>query len=124
MLLSRIMTRGTLCLSAMNNPIPILYISNFQQKKEPKELIYIIGRQHPGETPSSYIVEGLILFLTSNVQEAKELRDKYEFRIVPMLNVDGVISGNYRSNISGFDINRQWQFPSKKSQPEVFWLKQ
>ena len=41
-----------------------------------------------------------------------------------MVNVDGVISGNYRSNISGTDINRQWQFPSKKGQPEVFWLKQ
>lgn len=41
-----------------------------------------------------------------------------------MVNVDGVISGNYRSNISGTDINRQWQFPSKKGHPEVFWLKQ
>lgn len=41
-----------------------------------------------------------------------------------MVNVDGVISGNYRSNISGFDINRQWQFPSKRVLPEVFWLKQ
>lgn len=40
-----------------------------------------------------------------------------------MVNVDGVINGNYRSNVSGLDINRQWQFPSKKGQPEVFWLK-
>lgn len=41
-----------------------------------------------------------------------------------MVNVDGVISGNYRSNLSGSDVNRQWQFPSKKGQPEVYWLKQ
>jgi len=41
-----------------------------------------------------------------------------------MVNVDGVISGNYRSNISGCDINRQWQFPSKKLLPEVYWIKQ
>lgn len=41
-----------------------------------------------------------------------------------MVNVDGVISGNYRSNISGTDVNRQWQFPSKRAQPEIFWLKQ
>jgi murein tripeptide amidase MpaA len=41
-----------------------------------------------------------------------------------MMNVDGVISGNYRSNLSGSDINRQWQFPSKRGQPEVYWLKQ
>lgn len=41
-----------------------------------------------------------------------------------MVNVDGVISGNYRSNLSGNDVNRQWQFPSKKGQPEIYWLKQ
>jgi hypothetical protein len=41
-----------------------------------------------------------------------------------MVNVDGVVSGNYRSNLSGSDVNRQWQFPSKKGQPEVYWLKQ
>ncbi len=108
----------------MGNSIPMLTITNFSQKKEPKMLIYVIARQHPGETPASYIVEGLISFLLSCSQEAKELRDKYEFKIVPMMNVDGVISGNYRSNISGSDINRQWQFPSKRGQPEVYYLKQ
>lgn len=41
-----------------------------------------------------------------------------------MVNVDGVISGNYRSNISGSDVNRQWQFPSKRSHPEIYAIKQ
>jgi murein tripeptide amidase MpaA len=41
-----------------------------------------------------------------------------------MVNVDGVISGNYRSNLSGNDVNRQWQFPSKRFHPEIYWLKQ
>jgi hypothetical protein len=41
----------------MGNPIHILHISNFSPKKDAnKQLIYIIGRQHPGETPASYIV--------------------------------------------------------------------
>ena len=30
-----------------------------------------------------------------------------------MLNVDGVIHGNSRCDISGLDLNRQWPFPSK-----------
>jgi len=41
-----------------------------------------------------------------------------------MVNVDGVISGNYRSNISGSDVNRQWQYPSKRYHPEIYWIKQ
>jgi hypothetical protein len=57
----------------MGNPIHMLYITNFSQKN-PKQLIYIIGRQHPGETPASFIVEGLISFLVSYSIEAKELR--------------------------------------------------
>lgn len=44
----RILQKTTLCLSAMGNPIPMLWISNFLNKKEPKPLIYIIARQHPG----------------------------------------------------------------------------
>jgi hypothetical protein len=50
----------------MGNPIPMLTISNFASKKEGRQLVYIIGRQHPGETPASFIVEGLINFLISN----------------------------------------------------------
>jgi hypothetical protein len=33
-----------------------------------------------------------------------------------MVNPDGVIVGNYRSNLSGFDINRKWDCPSKNLQ--------
>lgn len=40
----------------MGSQIHMLHITNFAQKKEPKQLIYIIGRQHPGETPASFII--------------------------------------------------------------------
>jgi murein tripeptide amidase MpaA len=63
-------------------------------------------------------------FLMSNRLEAEALREEFEFRIVPMVNVDGVISGNYRTNISGNDVNRQWIFPSKALHPEIYYLKQ
>ena len=62
--------------------------------------------------------------LLSSTLEAKELREKYEFRIVPMVNIDGVVSGNYRSNLSGSDVNRIWMFPSRKAHPEVYAIKE
>lgn len=40
--------------------------------------------------------------------EAAMLREKYIFKIVPMLNPDGVIHGNYRCSLSGHDLNRKW----------------
>jgi murein tripeptide amidase MpaA len=40
-----------------------------------------------------------------------------------MVNPDGVIHGNSRTNLLGFDVNRKWEIlPNKKSSSEVFIL--
>jgi hypothetical protein len=41
-----------------------------------------------------------------------------------MLNVDGVIIGNYRCNLAMVDLNRQWIDPSRKSHPTIYYCKQ
>lgn len=41
-----------------------------------------------------------------------------------MVNIDGVTVGNYRTNLSGNDINRKWDHPSKQLHPEVWYIKQ
>ena len=51
-------------------------------------------------------MEGIIDFVMSDAPEAKILRDKYVFKIVPMLNPDGVIVGNYRCSLGVYDLNR------------------
>jgi len=66
----------------------------------------LTGRVHPGESNSSFVVEGLLEFLVSEETAAKTLRDRYVFKIVPMLNPDGVIVGNYRCSLSAHDLNR------------------
>jgi len=68
--------------------------------------VILSSRVHPGETNASFIVEGLIDFLLSADREAKSLRDSYVFKVVPMLNPDGVVVGNYRSSLAGVDLNR------------------
>lgn len=40
-----------------------------------------------------------------------------------MLNPDGVINGNYRTSLSGDDLNRQWCTPDPIKHPEVFHLR-
>ena len=37
-----------------------------------------------------------------------------------MVNPDGVIYGNFRTNLSGFDLNRQWLGPDRWMHPEIY----
>jgi hypothetical protein len=41
-----------------------------------------------------------------------------------MLNIDGVIIGNYRCDLAQVDLNRQWIDPNKKQHPTIFYTKQ
>lgn len=57
---------------------------------------------------ASYVIEYIIDFLLGNSSVAKILRENFIFKIVPMLNIDGVVVGNYRCNLAMVDLNRQW----------------
>jgi murein tripeptide amidase MpaA len=62
-----------------------------------KPTVFITSRVHPGETPASYVLNGILSFLTNEKSEqAKILRDNFVFKIIPMLNPDGVYRGYYR----------------------------
>jgi murein tripeptide amidase MpaA len=69
--------------------------------------IVITARVHPGETNASWMMKGIIDYLVGPSLDAKILRDNFVFKIVPMLNPDGVINGNYRCSLAGCDLNRQ-----------------
>lgn len=73
---------------------------------------------------ASFVMEGIISILTGPSLLAKVLRDNFLFFIVPMLNIDGVVTGNYRTNLSAVDLNRQWLDPSKKNHPTIYYTKQ
>jgi len=51
--------------------------------------------------------------LTSSNPEDESLRKNLVFKIVPMLNPDVVINGNYRCFFAGCDLNRKWKTPFK-----------
>ena len=90
--------------------IPIMKISNRNKdhEYEEKPIIFIIGRQHSGETHSSFIIHGFLNFLCSKHVLAHKMREKFEFWVAPIVNPDGVIIGNYRTNTQGRDMNRHF----------------
>ena len=53
----------------------------------------------------------------------QELRNRFIFKIVPMLNPDGVIVGNYRCSLAARDLNRNYRHPRKESFPTVWHTK-
>ncbi len=47
------------------------------------------------------------------------MRDNFVFVIIPMLNPDGVILGNFRTSICGKDLNRLFKSKNSLMFPEV-----
>lgn len=73
-----------------------------------RPLAVLIGRAHPGESPGSWLMRGACDFLLSDSgEEASACRSALSWVIVPMLNPDGVMLGNTRTNASGVDLNRR-----------------
>lgn len=69
-------------------------------------------------------MRGVLKFLSSEDKIAAELRRTFVIKIIPMLNPDGVVLGNYRCSMAGLDLNRQYRKPSKQITPSVYHIKQ
>jgi len=67
------------------------------------------------------MLNGILDYLLS--EEAHELRKHFVFRIIPILNPDGVIYGNYRCSLIGCDLNRRWDKPNRFLHPTIFYAK-
>ncbi len=78
-----------------------------------KKLIVASGRIHPGESNGSFMMQGFIDYLCGDSPEAQQLRTTFVFKLIPMLNPDGVVLGNYRTSLSGKDLNREFITPDE-----------
>ncbi len=112
----------TLGVTLDNNDISILTIGTVTKEKKN---IWIIGRQHPGETMAEWFIEGLLLRLLDDSDTVgRTLLDSAVFHIVPNMNPDGSIRGHLRTNAIGINLNREWQTPSMEKSPEVFFVRE
>ena len=83
--------------------------SSSGEESPPPKVVVILGRVRSSEAPSSFIIQGFIDFLASDHEVANSLRQHLVFKIVPVVNPDGVYLGNTRGNLLGMDLNRCWQ---------------
>jgi len=94
--------------SGERRDINLLTITDKSLPNSGKAVVFITALQHSGEYPSGFIVEGLVNFLISEDLAAAEARKNTVFKIIPMLNPDGIIHGITRYNASFQDLNAEW----------------
>ena len=92
----------------------------------PKKInIWLIARQHPGETMAEWFAQGFLERLLDEADPvANTLLQRCVFHVVPHINPDGAVLGNLRTNAAGANLNREWQAPTLARSPEVFWVRE
>ena len=80
------------------------------------EWLVVLGRMHPPEITGALALFPFVERLLSDSPLAIRFRSKYNILVVPNINPDGVQAGNWRHNMNGVDLNRDW---NQLQQPEV-----
>jgi murein tripeptide amidase MpaA len=90
-----------------------------------KKKVWVIARQHPGETMAEWFVEGMLDALLDPAHPfGRQLLKETVFYVVPNMNPDGSVRGNLRTNAAGANLNREWMNPTMERSPEVFLVRQ
>jgi hypothetical protein len=108
-------TTGSLGTLPAGQNLSYLTITDPNYPDDAKYKIYIIAQQHSGETIATYVTEGLINYLLDETDPtAAKLRQSYIFKIIPLMNPEGVYYGISRytpfrgAGMNQFDLNRMW----------------
>ncbi|XP_018377160.1 PREDICTED: cytosolic carboxypeptidase 1-like isoform X2 [Trachymyrmex cornetzi] len=116
----------TLCETLNGNENPVLTITSPDSKTNPihtRKMIFLTSRVHPGESNASWVMHGTMEALLSDNQYANSLRDDYVFKIIPMLNIEGVVNGCNRYGLTNEDLNRRWSNPNRMYHPVIYHTK-
>ena len=102
-----------------------LDLLRFGTPGEGKRVLWVVARQHPGESMAQWWIEGFVERLIDRADPlSSALLDKAVVYVVPNMNPDGSRRGHLRTNAAGANLNREWLEPSMERSPEVFLVRQ
>ncbi|NXO62122.1 CBPC2 carboxypeptidase, partial [Phainopepla nitens] len=119
---SQYCTVQALCRSLAGNTVYLLTVTS-PGGTAGKRVVVASARVHPGESGGSWAMRGFLDFLLSAHADARLLRRLFVFKVVPMLNPDGVVVGNSRCSLAGRDPNRAYGMALPGSFPGVWHLR-
>jgi hypothetical protein len=116
------MSRSLLCYSEGGNPCEVVTINETlpADQVDERPVIVLTSRIHPGESNASWLMRGVLEGLLSDAPRSAELRKEFIFKIVPVLNPDGVVHGMYRCSLLGQDLNRMWLEADSAMHPTIY----
>lgn len=124
---SRLVTQERLGSTLDGRDMTLLVVTDAQSAMPlaQKKKVWLIARQHPGETMAEWFVEGFLQRLVDAADPvARVLLNQCVFYVVPNMNPDGAVRGNLRTNAAGANLNREWAAPNLDKSPEVFLVRQ
>ncbi|MGB0930937.1 MAG: M14 family metallopeptidase, partial [Chitinophagales bacterium] len=81
-----------------------------------KEIVVVMGRQHPPEVTGYFAMRAFIDRLLEEDEMTKKFLERYQIMVFPLVNPDGVDLGHWRHSVGGIDLNRDWAY---YRQPEI-----
>ena len=93
----------------------------FGEPDEASKTLWMVARQHPGESMAEWWMEGLINRLVDDSDPVvRAILKKSVIYLVPNMNPDGSRRGHLRTNAAGINLNREWHASSLEKSPEVY----
>ncbi len=97
--------------TALGQPLPRL-ANSYRGDEVPG--IYLVARQHAGETPGSWVLDGLLRHAAQTLDPAQLL-----IWSTPFAHLDGVVQGDYGKDPFPWDLNRAWTTPPMRHEVRV-----
>ncbi len=96
----QVITVGT---STEGRPLQVVKISEGGESEEKlKPCVLIYAREHADEQDSSWVAQGAIEYLLSDAFKPSELRKRFTFLVIPVLDPDGAAMGVYEHITDSF----------------------
>ncbi len=93
---------------------PIVRLANgYGKASGERPGLYLVARQHSGETPGSWVLDGFLRHIATLGENAPLVWS------VPLMNIDGVVGGDYGKDNFPYDLNRAWGEPSMRHEVAV-----
>lgn len=83
-------------------------IRYLQSNEDSKDVLFMVGRQHPPEVSGAFAFFTFTETLYGDTELATRFREHFQIVAIPVMNPDGVLGGNWRHNLGGTDLNRDW----------------
>lgn len=103
---------SNLATSEEGRAVKMLRITDTAAPDAGKRIVWMMGRQHAFESPSSYVPEGFARWMTSSDPAAAAFRQQVIAYVVPIMDVDNVVKG-----LTGKDMPDDWNRVWDQSSP-------